>query len=281
MRVDRALTLYGYDFLGKFFPEKGKRRIPILMYHSVTDTLEPHRNAYYKINISPNLFAEQIKFLVHNNYKIISLQHLEEYRSPSGTTGEKVVVLTFDDGYENWYTHAFPILREYHATATMFVTTDFIGYQNKVVDGNIFLNWSQIREMQAAGITFGSHTASHPQLSEIPYPQVEHELRESKQILEKNLQCPITTFAYPFAFPETKRMFKKRFEESLRQCGYKQAVTTIIGTNSAAEATLLLKRLPINQEDDLNLFQAKLHGFYNWVHFVQLMLKTTKSLLKA
>jgi peptidoglycan/xylan/chitin deacetylase (PgdA/CDA1 family) len=125
--------------------------------------------------------------------------------------------------------------------------------------------------MRRAGIAFGSHTATHRQLRSLCKEQVESELRFSRRAIEDALGEPVTTFAYPYAFPEADRPFVCSLQNMLAGLGYTAAVTTAIGT--AELNAFFLKRLPVNEWDDRALFRAKLEGGYDWLHLPQVMSK--------
>ena len=138
------------------------------------------------------------------------------------------------------------------------------------------MTWGEVRELHGAGIAFGSHSVSHQQLTTLTVPEVEEEIRGSKETIEDNLGHPIESFSYPFAFPETDRTFKRILRDLLIAHGYKNGVTTVIGTVRAESDLFFLPRLPVNSWDDSLLFGAKLQGSYDWLHFLQRLKKVAK-----
>jgi peptidoglycan/xylan/chitin deacetylase (PgdA/CDA1 family) len=138
------------------------------------------------------------------------------------------------------------------------------------------LTWNEVRELRQAGIQFGSHTVNHPRLVELPWREIAEELRESKQELEQQLGEPVTTFAYPFAFPQAKRAFVRDFRRLLAEIGYTCCATTELGRVGLGDDPYRLKRLPANSLDDPGLFRAKLEGCYDWLGLAQAMIKTVK-----
>jgi peptidoglycan/xylan/chitin deacetylase (PgdA/CDA1 family) len=179
------------------------------------------------------------------------------------------MVITFDDGFQDFYASAFPILSRYGFSATMFLPTAYIGVTSRSFNGRECLTWGQVRELERAGIEFGSHTVTHPQLKTLDSAAVAYEVRTSKAMIEQELGCAVKSFAYPYAFPEADRPFTKRLRGMIDEAGYENGVSTILGTADRAGDKLFMKRLPMNSCDDARLFRAKLEGAYDWLHTIQ------------
>jgi len=257
----------------------GRRRprIPILMYHSIREGTEG-RHPYYETITSPRIFAQHMKFLHENGYRTLKLA--EVLLESAGSLPPKSVVITFDDGYADFYRIAFPILTEHNFTATVFVITGLLKLQRMCFKGTECLNLSEIRELHSLGIGIDSHTIHHPpQLKLLPPDELENELSGSKKTLEDALGAPVKSFAYPHGFPETDRGFVTRLADLLNKCGYENCVTTILGTAHPGSNRWLLPRLPVNSWDDLRFFRAKLEGAYDWLHVPQYFAKAVKGLL--
>jgi peptidoglycan/xylan/chitin deacetylase (PgdA/CDA1 family) len=253
-------------------------RIPVLMYHSISDE---HRDGhpYYETATSARVFADQMQFLHQNGYSTLSLADAIELLKMDQRPSEKYVVITFDDGFQDFRTQAFPILQSYGLRATMFVPTAFIGTTPKKFKEKDCLTWSEIRELQKAGIDFGSHTVSHPQLRDLSDQQIESELSASKAEIEDKTGLFVRSFSYPYAFPEGDHLFVRRLRDILHACGYAEGVSTIIGTAEHTDDQLFLKRLPVNTWDDLRFLEAKLEGSYDWLRSAQYASKRIKSAL--
>jgi peptidoglycan/xylan/chitin deacetylase (PgdA/CDA1 family) len=217
-----------------------------------------------------------MQFLQQNRYSVISLSDLVNYMG-QGKSSDRTVVLTFDDGFQDFYAHAFPVLSRYGFSATMFLPTAYIGDGARQFKDRDCMTWAQVRELHRAGVLFGSHTVTHPQLRCVTREQQKYELQHSKSTIETKLGAPVDSFSYPFAFPEESRDFTQRLREDLEACGYKNGVCTVVGRAKLGEDTLFLKRLPVNSYDDLRLFKAKLDGGYDWLHSVQYSAKLLKT----
>jgi peptidoglycan/xylan/chitin deacetylase (PgdA/CDA1 family) len=144
------------------------------------------------------MFAEE-------GYSTISLARVIECLSKAKPFPERTLVLTFDDGYETTYKEAFPLLQKLGMTATVFLATGNLAEKRgseflPTLTGRKMLSWDNIREMNRAGIEFGSHTLTHPDLTRMSMARVNREVHESKTILEDKLGSEVFAFAYPFGY---------------------------------------------------------------------------------
>jgi peptidoglycan/xylan/chitin deacetylase (PgdA/CDA1 family) len=188
-------------------------KIPILTYHSIDDSGSV-------ISTKPEVFRKQMKGLSETGYDGVALNHLVESRSEKTSLPPKTVVLTFDDGFQNFYADVFPILQEYGFKATVFLVTDHCGGYNDWrgnppgLPRSQLLSWREIKELSDHGIEFGAHTRTHPDLTRIGGAErVENEIIESKQVIEDSIGREARTFAYPFGKfnPTIKRVVEKTF----------------------------------------------------------------------
>ncbi len=296
MRLDRVLTLWLVAPLARLRVSAGRvappaRKLPILMYHSVSDAAEAGAAPYYRTTTSPARFAAQMRWLRERGCRGVALRAgLAWLRSEAdaGPSGEpRPVALTFDDGFRDFATAAFPVLQQFGYAATVFLPTAFIGGNGagtrpdaptrKSFKSKECLTWEEVRELDRAGIEFGSHTVSHPVLYDLSWPQIESELRHSKNALDERLDHASTAFAYPYAYPEADAAFTRSFEDLLQGAGYDCAVTTRIGRVGAADNARALRRLPVNDADDAALLHAKLEGAYDWLSLPQRLAKQCKA----
>jgi len=166
--------------------------VPIFVYHSVRP-YEHEPKEIDEFDITPELLERQLAYLKENGFTAISLDMLADHFAKDKPLPPKSVLLTFDDGWENQYTYAFPLLKKYNATATFFIFTNSIDYRH-------FLTWKEIEYLHKSGMEIGSHTKSHPYLSKLSPEVLREEIFESKRILENHLGMRITAFATPFGY---------------------------------------------------------------------------------
>ena len=213
--------------------------LPILMYHHL-DLFRP-QDPYF---VSPEIFTAQMQWLKDNHYQVISYDQFYSFLEGKSYLPPRAVVITFDDGDTDQYKNAVPILEKFHYPATFFIITKMIGEIDHI-------DFKMMKTMIKAGMTIGSHTVSHPNVTRLSADQLKAELSNSKKLLEKALGRKINYFAYPGGAHNTSTA------EAVKAAGYLSAVTTIHGTlhnlNSDSEETIYtLKRIHI--DDDLSSF---------------------------
>lgn len=184
-----------------------ERTIPVLLYHKITSEF-----GMGGVWNTPKQFRTQMECLKANGFRTLPIDEA------FGDFKEKSVVITFDDGYEGVYTHAFPILKELNFTASIFVITEYVGKWNDwdVNFGVKFrhLNWSQIKEMAKEGFSFYSHTHTHPDLTCLEEFRLREELYRSKMELERELGSRVRYLSYPFGH------YNERTKSVAREVGY-------------------------------------------------------------
>ena len=220
-------------------------KILVLNYHQIENNPNP-------LAVSPANFEAQMKFLVDSGCITITPDELY-----AGINGEielppKPVLITFDDGYIDNYTTAFPILKKYNLRATIFIIPAFTG----VYPG--YMNWEQLKEMEANGITIESHTYTHPKLEELPDDEIRSELLNSKALLEENLGHPVEFLAYPTG------TYNLHIAGIAQDAGYKGSFTIKYGVVDRGSNAFALERVPI-----FNTAQNTMKNFYERIAWRQ------------
>jgi peptidoglycan/xylan/chitin deacetylase (PgdA/CDA1 family) len=200
--------------------------VPILNYHKV-DILN---NA---LSVSPREFEEQMEYLSKSGYHTITPDQLLTYLKSGKELPDKPIMLTFDDGYLDNYTNAYPIMKKYGFTATIFVVTNLVNHDER------FMTWDQVKEMQKNGFVFGSHTVNHISLTTLTSEQVMNELNQSRDEIARQLGKVPTYFAYPTG------TYNTGIEDMVRKAGYKAAFTIEYGQVGSDSDLYLLQRIPI------------------------------------
>jgi peptidoglycan/xylan/chitin deacetylase (PgdA/CDA1 family) len=236
------------------------------MYHSVSGRRQDHLRSYFTTATSLSRFEEQMQWIAESDSEVVSLS---SWNAPFSDVSRHRVIITFDDGLYDFLTNAFPVLNAHGYPVTMFLPTGFVGTGKEIIHGVKHLGWTEIRELSAAGVEFGSHSVHHRHFETLLESEIKDEIRLSADSIEKHIGKRVTSFSCPFAFPHEYQDIVKTLHESLVECGYFTGVTTNIGTVSLGDDPFSLKRLPVNSDDDKMLFTAKLRGGYDWLNGVQ------------
>lgn len=228
----------------------------ILMYHSVSDN-------GVLFTVCPADFKRQLSYLRRHNYNVISLAQLLALLSAGKRVPAKSVVLTFDDGYLDNYTEAWPVLKQFGIPATIFLPTAYLGQEmdNSQKQPLKIMTADQIKELAASGlIDFGSHTHTHPRLDKINDDEFAAELAESKKIIKQLTNRDPIALAYP------KGVFRKSFFQLLGVYGFKAALTVREGLVQVGDNFYMLNRNFIYSAGGFSQFKGKLGlavVFYN------------------
>lgn len=278
-RLDRFFTLGLFRPLMRLELLRRRPGIPILMYHSISKDLDSVRHPYYQTNTSPHTFREHMAFLNSNEYSVLPLKEAVNLLQTGHALNGKAVVLTFDDGFKDFLTEAFPILQEYGYPSTVFLPTAFVDDHHSNFRGKSCLSWDDVRELHEYGVSFGSHSETHPELITLNAADIKAELEHSKIRIETELNESIESFSYPFAFPERHSQFISELKRFLQDLGYLFGVTTKVGIAYREEDSFFLKRIPVNEYDDSEFLKAKLCGAYNWIRAGQILSKSLENLV--
>lgn len=228
-------------------PASGNQLIvPVLYYHYVgnnPNAADLQRNA---LSISPDKFEQQMKYLTDNGFTAISYDTLYAAFRKQATLPSKPVILTFDDGYIDFYYNAYNILRQYNLSATVFVPTGLVGQPS-------YLTWDMIREMHSSGlINFGTHSVHHYHLASLSSEAAFAELADSKKVLQDALGIPINYMAYPYG--ETN----SAVVSLVQKAGYIGAIGTWSGKVQSEGTIYSSPRLRISGSIELTSFASLL-----------------------
>lgn len=210
---------------------KSKIKIPIIMYHYVEYVKDDGDLIRKKLDIVPSLFEGHLQALRKANYETYFVKDIPDILNGSIHYSTQSAVLTFDDGYEDFYTDVFPLLKKYHMRATIYVIYDYIGRKG-------FLNEEQIRTLSESDlIEIGSHTLDHIYLKQAPKNYADTQIIESKKKFEERFGIKIYTFAYPYG------AFNNDNIESVQKAGYTAAVSVISGEMQSKENLFYMSRI--------------------------------------
>ncbi len=218
----------------------------ILMYHAVGRQGE--RPGRYLV--PAGRFARQMAWLHRRCYPVLPLEALARYRVENRLPPARSIVLTFDDGYADNLTIAWPILRRHRFPATIFLVSRAVGGVNGwdnagELAGRTLLSWSDIEKLQEGGITLGAHTRHHPALTEIPEDQLQEEVAGSRSDLIRQLGCQVELFAYPHGKHDA------RVQASVADAGYLCACCSYAGLNDPTVPQFALRRSEVRGTDTL------------------------------
>jgi len=223
----------------------GSWRVPILMYHRIDTRLSAHDPVTVHLTVMAAQFEAQLRLLSQAGYRSLTLDELVDALTRAVAPPPRRAVLTFDDGYEDNYTVAFPLLRRYGWTAAFFVVTSTVGTRDH-------LTVAEIREMARAGMAIESHGQHHIDFSRLPLPVARGELERSRALIARWTGRPVRFFAYPAG------RFTPALVQLLRQVGYRGAVTEIPGFVTASSHPFTLERVRVDHDDTLASFAHKL-----------------------
>lgn len=222
---------------------KNTIHLPILMYHYVRIVTDPKDKLGIDLSVPPDMFDQQMKLLVDKGFTTITLDDFVNSWKTSTPLPQKSIILTFDDGYDDFYTAAFPILKKYNIKATTYVVTGFL-------DKLHYLTKSQLKELsQSPLITIASHTLTHADLKTLTGKKLHDEIFESKAWLENFTGHTIDHFAYPFG-----RYLDATIQET-KKAGYLTATTTHFGNTHTEKDQLTTTRVRIAGTISLKAFE--------------------------
>lgn len=204
------------DSIKNLKPQKSFK-VPILLYHYVEYVKDEKDTIRKSLNITPYVFEEEVKTLKDAGYVFITPRDLANALDDKNNLPSKPIILSFDDGYRDFYTDVFPILKKYQVKAIVYVVPNFLNKPNNMDD------WQLLEIAKSGLVEIGAHTMNHMYLSGLPRDRIEYEVRQSKKYLEKLLGIRVVSFAYPYG------AFDNIAIDVVKKAGFKSAVTTVAG----------------------------------------------------
>jgi len=190
-------------------PEKRTAKVPILVYHHISQSAPEGSPGLRRLTVTAEVFAQQMQYLQDNGYHVITFSDLADYFEKGRELPTLPVIISFDDGWETQFEYALPSLEKYHYPATFFVVTNYIGRPS-------FISWPQLQTLLTDGMKIGSHSRSHPRLNRIKdQAMLWDQIYTSKTILESQLETPVEEFAYPYG------KYNAEAVAAVKQAGYR------------------------------------------------------------
>jgi peptidoglycan/xylan/chitin deacetylase (PgdA/CDA1 family) len=221
--------------------------VPILMYHHVEIPPAGADALRRDLSIAPAAFEQQLRYLKQEGYQSVTLKDLTLYLTLGQPLAARPVVLTFDDGYRDAYTHVFPLLQQFGFVGTFFLVTEPIDTGNPD-----WLTWDQVKEMHAAGMEFEPHSLNHPDLRDRTIPYLIYQILASQGAVEERTGEPSRFFAYPAG------RYDQKVIDVLRSADFWGAVLTEQGATHTTGDLFALRRVRVQPDDSLEQFAVKL-----------------------
>ena len=236
--------------------------IPVLCYHSVNEVWDDDVDPMH-----PRLFEEHLDFLI-KYYQPISLTEWINSTFYGLDLPKNPVLITFDDGYKDNYDTVFPLVKSKNIPICIFVVTEFIKANIKLVDNQQFeaFNSAQLTEMNNSGlVSFGAHTSTHRVLSALHYDEIKVEVNSSMTDLSKWLDISFNVFAYPFG---QYRHVGRDAIAVLNESNAIASFSTVWGISNPSDNRLFVPRLVIRSSDSVADLRDKLEGKYSYLSFL-------------
>ncbi|MDQ2974673.1 MAG: polysaccharide deacetylase family protein [Acidobacteriota bacterium] len=242
-----------------------RRRVMVLCYHGVTERTTRNPKDHFGLHVRHDRFLAHLDFL-RRHYRIVSLEDYLTSRPQAKALPDYSVVLTFDDGYRNFFTAAAPRLAAQGMTASVFLITDRVrNDEARVVnnwvesDDETYLSWAEAQQLSQQGFEFGSHTCSHLKLPELSMMEIEHELRDSSAGITRQLKTEAIPLAYPYG------LASHGIATTAKSLGYVCALTTDTGFIDGETNLFMLNRTLIGDDDDVAAFATRVSGLTRWL----------------
>ena len=239
------------DIFTKYLFTKAGKKYPnpiILMYHG---TVISRKQQSFEYSIDSHRFSRQLDLLKKHGWHTACIRDLKK----PDEIPHKTIILTFDDGFANNFEGAYLPLKERNMCATWFIVSGCVGSYStwlKEDKNDKMLTIEQLLEMNANGMEIGAHTVSHKDLTILNEEEINHELTTSKDHLEKIIDSPVVSFAYPYG------RFGDLAADCARKAGYSFACSVRPGWFSKNDDPFRIPRLTIFSHDSLGTFARKL-----------------------
>jgi peptidoglycan/xylan/chitin deacetylase (PgdA/CDA1 family) len=255
--LKRLVRLMMFLMMYPFAKRVQHREIPVLAYHSVDD------NRTCPFSVSREKFQRQIRYLRDSGYQSISLRELVAYvEGAHNRVGRKSIILTFDDGFENFDSKVLPILKRYGYSGVLSVVGEFCSSgRTDTYDNGIAapaLSWDEVRRISAEGVEIASHGMRHVKLTSIPLEEANWEIRKSKEQIEAAINTGVDFFFYPHG------ACNGQIASLVRRNGYRAALTTSPGLVREGDDIYALRRIMMKQELSLLEFKAMITPAVDW-----------------
>jgi peptidoglycan/xylan/chitin deacetylase (PgdA/CDA1 family) len=185
----------------------------ILMYHYIRWVDQASDPLGFDLSVTPDMFARQMAWLADNGYTGIRMDRMMACLRGASLCPPKPVVLTFDDGYQDAYDEAFPILQRHGFTATFYIVSNFVNQPG-------YMNWGELMALYDAGMEIGSHTVDHYDLTTLDPYEANRQIVQSKADIERGLGQPVVSFCYPVG------KYTGPITVMVSAAGYESATTT-------------------------------------------------------
>jgi peptidoglycan/xylan/chitin deacetylase (PgdA/CDA1 family) len=217
-------------------------RVPVLLYHSVAQESSARFRPW---TLHPRRFAAHMEHLSGRGYQSLTIRQLEECLRPGGPPlPERPVVITFDDGFADFHSTALPELEAHHLASTLYVTTGYLGgtagwLSREREQDRPMLRPEQLHDVAERGVEIGAHSHTHPRLDELSAADSRAEIHRSKEVLEQELQRPVTSFAYPHG------CYSRRVQEQVIEAGYTSSTAVRHAMSSTEDDVFALARVMV------------------------------------
>ncbi len=230
---------------GLFPPTVKTLNLPILMYHHVGDLPKKPNLIRKDLTVSKENFKQQVEYIHNQGFVSIKLEDIYSYALGSKRLPNKPIIFTFDDGYEDVFENALPVLEQFGFTGAVALITDF---QGKTLGDNTYGNWEQIKQAIAKGHEMVSHTHTHFDASNKQYSEnfVANDLKESMRTLEEQTGTKTTTLIYPYGH------YTPNYIALAKSIGFKLGLTTKEGSIIDLNHLMEIPRLRIHRTTTLN-----------------------------